>query len=208
MICNVLATGSTGNAVLYHNSILVDCGVPFSTIKPYLQSIQIVLLTHRHLDHININTLKRLQFERPSLRIGCGEFMVEHLEGLKNIDVYNHGALYEYGEFQISPVKLFHDVPNYGYRIFKGGHAIIHCTDTYTLEGITAKNYDLYSIEHNYNEDTINAEIFELDKTGQFAHQRGSFNSHLSEQQAREFIFKNKGEKYEVVRLHESSTQL
>ena len=134
--------------------------------------------------------------------------MVEHLEGLKNVDVYEYGKLYEYGEFQISPVKLFHDAPNFGYRIFKGEHKLIHCTDTYTLEGITAKNYNLFAIEHNYNEDTINQSIEDAEAKGEFSHQRRSFNSHLSEQQARQFIFENKCEECEVLRLHESSTQL
>jgi L-ascorbate metabolism protein UlaG (beta-lactamase superfamily) len=202
----VIATGSTGNAVLYHGNILVDCGVSFSKIEPYLYDIDLLLLTHVHGDHFNLATIKRLQFERPSLRIGCGEWMVEHLEGLKNIDVYKFGALYEYGSVQISPIKLYHDVENFGYRIFKGDHKTIHCTDTGHLEGITAKGYDLYAIEHNYNDETIRESIYQSDSIGEYSHQRGSFNSHLSEQQARDFIFKNKGENCEILRLHESST--
>lgn len=205
---NVIATGSTGNAVLYHNSILLDCGVPFSKIESYLYDLNLILLTHIHGDHFNLATIKKLQFERPSLRIGCGSWMVEHLGGLKNIDVYEYGKLYSYGSFDISPIKLYHDVENFGYRIFKGEHKTIHCTDTYTLAGISAKNYSLYAIEHNYNEDTINQSIEAAQAVGEYSHQRGSFNSHLSEQQARDFIFKNKGENYEILRLHESSTQL
>lgn len=201
----VIATGSTGNAVLYHCNILVDCGVSFSKIEPYLYDIDIVLLTHIHGDHFNLSTIKRLQFERPSLRIGCGSWMIEYLEGLRNIDIYEYGKIYDCGAFKISPVKLYHDVENFGYRIFKDNYKIIHCTDTAHLEGITAKNYDLYAIEHNYNEDTIWGSISESESKGEFSHQKDSFNSHLSEQQARDFIFKNKGEKYEVLRLHESS---
>jgi ribonuclease BN (tRNA processing enzyme) len=204
----VIATGSTGNSVLYHGSILVDCGVPFSKIEPHLYDINLLLLTHIHGDHFNLATIKKLQFERPSLRIGCGSWMVEHMEGLKNIDVYEYGKLYDYGTIQISPINLYHDVENFGYRIFKGDHKTIHCTDTMHLEGITAKCYDLYAIEHNYNEDTINQSIESAQNIGEYSHQRSSFNSHLSEQQAREFIFKNKGEVYDILRLHESSMQL
>ena len=43
-----------------------------------------------------------------------------------------------------------------------------------------------------------------IEAGGGFAHQKGAINSHLSEQQARDFIFKNAGENYKVVRLHES----
>ena len=204
---NVISTGSTGNAIIYHNSILVDCGVPYSLLAPYKNDIQLILLTHCHGDHLNISTLKRLQFERPGLRIGCGEFLVEFLEGLKNIDVYSAGKVYDYSWFKVSPVILYHDVKNFGYRIFMGEHKTLHCTDTYTLQGISAKNYDLYAIEFNYDEDTVWETIIEKESRGEFAHQRGSINSHLSRQQAQDFILKNAVDKqYNILRLHESKS--
>lgn len=202
---NVLATGSKGNAVIYHKSIMVDCGVPYSKVEPYVKDLQLVLLTHEHKDHINVGLLIRLLFERPTLRIGCGEWMLKHFNLRKNIDVYEAGNGYDYGNFKISAIKLYHDVPNFGYRIFKGDHKTIHCTDTANLEGITAPKYDLYAIEHNYNSDTINESIAKIEAKGEYAYQKAAINSHLSEQQARDFIYKNKGDKYEVLRLHESS---
>ncbi|MGL5262615.1 MAG: hypothetical protein ACRC9P_09550, partial [Bacteroides sp.] len=39
---------------------------------------------------------------------------------------------------------------------------------------------------------------------GEFAHQRGSINSHLSKQQAQDFILKNAGDDYEFIMLHQS----
>ena len=201
----VIATGSKGNSVLYHNSIMVDCGVPFSYLKPHLRNIQLVLLTHVHQDHLNLKTLRKLADERPTLRIGCGEFLKDKLEGFKNVDIYQSGQVYDYGVFKIVPVTLYHDVPNFGYRIFKGDHKMIHITDTATLEGIEANGYDLFAIEHNYDEDTVFGKIEKLKASGQFAYQEGAINSHLSEQKAREFIYKNKSEHSQVLRLHETS---
>lgn len=201
---HIIASGSTGNAVLYHNAILVDIGVPFSLIKPHLHDIQLVLLTHVHKDHINIDTLTRLVRERPTLRIGCGQWMADHVGGFRNVDLYTIGELYNYGAFQVSPVKLFHDVETCGYRIFKGETKIIHCTDTAHMEGITAKDYDLFCIEHNYNEETIQEVIATLEARGEYAYMKGSINSHLSEQQARDFFYKNKGDHSQLVRLHET----
>jgi len=114
----VLATGSTGNAIIYHNTILVDCGVPYSILKPYIQNIQIVLLTHSHGDHINKSTLNKLASERPALRIGCCSWMSEHVAGIRNVDFYEIGQMYNYGSFSVSPIKLYHDVENCGYRFF------------------------------------------------------------------------------------------
>lgn len=200
----VIKSGSTGNAVIYHNNIMVDCGVTFASVLPFLYDIQIILLTHVHKDHFNIKTLKKIQSERPTLRIGCGEWLGNELKGFKNIDIYEIGQIYDYNLFKISPIKLYHDVPNCGYRIFKDNTKIIHATDTAHLQGITAKGYDLYAIEHNYNEDTVYDIIEYKTLNGEFTHEKGAINSHLSEQQARDFIFKNAGTKYEVLRLHES----
>jgi len=200
----VISTGSHGNAVIYHGSILVDCGVPFSLLEPYVNDLQIILLTHSHNDHINLSTIKKIQFERPSIRLGCCEWMVPLLEGVRNIDVFEIGELYDYGPFQISPILLYHDVPNNGYRIFKDDHKTIHATDTAHLEGITAKHYDLFAIEHNHDSDYAIKIIEEKQKRGEFAYERGSLNSHLSEQQATDFIFKNMKDTSQILRLHES----
>jgi phosphoribosyl 1,2-cyclic phosphodiesterase len=207
MIYQVIASGSEGNAVFYHGEILVDCGVPFTSLKSHLYKIKIILLSHEHSDHLNLNTLTRIALERPTLRIGAGPFLAEKLKNFRNVDIYEIGKLYDYGSFQISPVKLYHDCENYGFRIFKGDHKIIHCTDTAHMKGITAKGYDLYALEHSYDEDTISEIIAEKERKGVFSYEKGAVNSHLSEQQARQFIFENAGAKYEVLRLHESSRE-
>lgn len=203
----VISTGSKeGNCVIYHNSIMLDCGVPYSRVKSVEKDVQIILLTHVHSDHINIKTLKKLQYNRPTLRIGCCEWMMPLLDGLNNIDIYEIGKIYNYGSFKLSPIKLYHDVENCGYRIFKEDYKAIHATDTQHLDGITAKDYDLYSIEHNYDEDMALEAIRISERTGDFCHAKGSINSHLSHQQAFEFIIKNRKESSEVVKLHQSST--
>jgi len=204
-ICEIIGSGSSGNAVLYHREILVDIGLPYKKIEPYKKEIQLVALTHEHLsDHLNISALVNLCKERPSLRVCCGEWMVKYLEGIKNIDILEPGKIYDYGSFKISPIVLFHDVLNFGYRIFKGDHKTIHITDTSHVIGISAKNYDLIAIEFNYDEETIFDSIARKEAKGEYAYQKGAINSHLSQQQAKEFIFKNAGKHSKVVRLHES----
>jgi len=203
----IIASGSTGNCEIYLNSIVVDMGIPFAQIKPYLYDLKIVLLSHFHGDHFNLATIKKLAFERPSLRFACGEWLADKLEGISNVDVLKLNQWYDYGDFKISIGQLYHDVPNCFFRIDNGFYKIFRATDTAHLEGITAPNYDLYAIEHNYNEETINDSIARIEANGGFAHQKGSANTHLSEQQANDFYFKNKGEHSEVVRLHESRSK-
>lgn len=154
-------------------------------------------------DHINLSTIKKIQLERPAVRVACCEWMVELLHGIRNIDVLQIGKLYDYGNFKLSPCKLYHDVPNCGWRIFKEETKIFHATDTQHLQGISAKGYDLYSIEANYDETAIWDIIREKEMRGEFSHERGSINSHLSEQQAVDFFISNKKETSQLIRLHE-----
>mgnify|MGYP000864263749 FL=1 len=204
-IAKVISSGSEGNAVIYNNAIMVDCGVAFKALEAVKRSLKIVLLTHKHGDHLKIRTLQRLQAERPTLRVACGDFLLEELPCIKNIDVLQVGKIYDYGAFKVSPVKLYHDVPNFGWRIFlPNGQKIFHATDTVHLEGITAKGYDLYAIEHNYCEEYIQQAIEEARANGEYTHAYGNINTHLSIQQARTFIEENRKESSEVLELHKS----
>ena len=204
-IAKVISSGSEGNAVIYNNVIMVDCGVSLKALEAVKRSLKIVLLTHKHGDHLKIRTLQRLQAERPTLRVVCGDFLLEELPCIKNIDVLQVGKIYDYGAFKVSPVKLYHDVPNFGWRIFlPNGQKIFHATDTVHLEGITAKGYDLYAIEHNYCEEYIQQAIEEARANGEYTHAYGNINTHLSIQQARAFIEANRKESSEVLELHKS----
>ena len=204
-IAKVISSGSEGNAVIYNNAIMVDCGVTLKSLEAVKRSLKIVLLTHKHSDHLKIRTLQRLQAERPTLRVACGDFLLEELPCIKNIDVLQVGKIYDYGAFKVSPVKLYHDVPNFGWRIFlPNGQKIFHATDTVHLEGITAKGYDLYAIEHNYCEEYIQQAIEEARANGEYTHAYGSIKTHLSIQQARAFIEANRKESSEVLELHKS----
>lgn len=204
-IAKVISSGSEGNAVIYNNAIMVDCGVTLKALQEVKRSLKIVLLTHKHGDHLKLRTLQRLQTERPTLRVACGNFLLEELPCIKNIDVLQVGKIYDYGAFKVSPVKLYHDVPNFGWRIFlPNGQKIFHATDTVHLEGISAKGYDLYAIEHNYCEEYIQQAIEEARANGEYTHAYGNINTHLSIQQARAFIEANRKESSEVLELHKS----
>lgn len=204
----IIATGSKGNSVIYNDNIMVDIGIPYKSIEPYVKNLKLVLLTHKHSDHINKVTVRRLVQERPTLRFACGEWMKDILIecGVKNIDVLELNTAYDYGICTVASIELFHDVPNAGWRIYlNDGYKIIHMTDTYTTEGIQAIGYDLFALEGNYDSDTIQDIIAEKKMLGKFAYEEGAINSHLSFQQAKAFFDENKKEDSELIRLHESS---
>lgn len=121
----------------------------------------------------------------------------------KNIDVLQIGTKYDYKLFKIVPVKLYHDVPQCGYRILFNDYKVIYMTDTKTVEGISAKNYNLYLIEANYDEDEIEQRIKQKQQECKYVYEYRVKESHLSKQQASEFLLENMKEDSEYVFMHE-----
>ena len=203
---NIISTGSHGNAVVLNNCILIDCGVPFKALKDVYKQLQLILVTHEHGDHINKTTIKRLAKERPTLRFGCCEWLVPILVECdvpkRNIDVYEIGKIYDYKAFKVSPIKLYHNVLNCGYRLFFGEKKAIYATDTEHLQGITAKDYDLYLIEANYTDEDLQERIDAKMQTGQYCYELNVANRHLSHEQASQFLLENMGSNSQYVFLH------
>ncbi len=205
---NIISTGSHGNAVVLNDNILIDCGVPFKALKSIYKQLQIVLLTHEHTDHLNRTTIKRIAEERPTLRFGCCEWLVPILiecnVSKRNIDVFKIGKLYDYSVFKVSPIKLYHDVQNCGYRLFLGGKKAIYATDTAHLNGIIAKDYDLYLIEANYEKEELQERIRVKQEAGQYSYEINVASRHLSKEQTDEFLLENMGanSRYEYLHGH------
>lgn len=204
---NIISTGSDGNCVILNGNICIDIGVAFKAVKPYIRKLKLLLLTHTHSDHINTKTLKRVVKERPTLRIGCCEWMIPKLEeaGIpkKNIDIYKIGKTNRYSLFDITPVKLYHNVPNCGYRIYIGNEKVFYATDTGHLEGITAKGYSLYMIECNYTDEDIQKRIADKEQKGEYAYEYDVLHNHLSQKQCDEFIANNAGRHSKFIYLHQ-----
>lgn len=212
MTYDILATGSSGNAVVINGEILIDCGVPMKKLREsgYIKSLKLVLLTHEHGDHFNAATVRALHKERPALRWGCCEWMVPHLleagVDVRVIDLYQEGKAFHYGEIPLSliPVLLVHDVSNCGYRIFGGdSENLFYATDTSTLDHIVAKDYDYYLIEGNHSESEIKSRIADKRARGEFAYEVRAAQNHLSQEQALDWLARNAGPNSRYVFLHQ-----
>ena len=203
---NIISSSSAGNAVVLQDIILIDCGVTFKALQEVYKDIKIVLLTHIHIDHFNPTTIKILARERPTLRFACCEWLVKDLlecnVSERNIDVLEIGKIYDYKAFKISPIKLYHNVPNAGYRVFCNGEKALYATDTEHLEGITAKEYDLYMIESNYTDEDLQERINAKLESGEYCYELNVANRHLSHEQASAFLLENMRKDSEFVFLH------
>lgn len=208
---DIIATGSSGNAVVINGEILIDCGVPMKKLREsgYIKSLKLVLLTHEHSDHFNAATVRALHKERPALRWICGEWMVPKLleAGVDKrvIDVYGTGGFLYYRNLSIAicAEKTVHDVPNCCYSIIFPAERIFYATDTSTLEHIEAKDYDLYLIEANHTRAEIEARIAEKQARGEFAYETRAAQNHLSQEQALDWLARDAGPNSRYVFLHQ-----
>ena len=203
----IISSCSTGNATIIRDIILIDCGVTFKKLEKYYKQLKIVLLTHVHQDHFNRATIKRLAQERPTLRFACCEWLLQPLLECgvekRNIDILQIGTKYDYKLFKIVAIKLYHDVNQCGYRILFDDYKVIYMTDTKTIEGISAKNYDLYLVEANYKENELEERIKQKQLQGDFTYEWRVKDTHLSEEQCVEFLLNNMGKNSEYVFMHQ-----
>ena len=210
---NIIASGSSGNATVINGHILIDCGVSLKALKPYIRDLNLVLLTHEHGDHFRPSTVRELHRQRPGLRFGCCEWMVEHLlrAGVKPtaIDVYNpeYTSVYGHRYFSVRPFRLVHNVPNCGYVIYEHGESVLYATDTGSMDEITEQGLDLYLIEGNHSEADIEAAIAEKEAAGEFCYEAAAAQNHLSKEKALEWLSRNMGQNSKFVFMHQHVTR-
>lgn len=192
---NIISTGSDGNATILEDFVLIDCGVPYKALEPYVTKLKLVLLTHIHSDHFQKRTIKRLAEERPTLRFGCCRWLAPPLLAAgvpeRQIDVLEPRTMYGYGLCNVIPFMLTHNVPNCGYKVHFPSGKVIYATDTNNLNGVQALGYDLYLIEANYRDEDIQAKIAEKKAAGQYAYEMQVLKNHLSEAKCNDFLVRN-----------------
>lgn len=203
----IISTGSQGNAVVIEDNILIDCGVSYKLIRPYADKLKLVLLTHIHSDHFNKSSIRSLARDRPLLRFGCCGWLVPVLVDMgiskRRIDVFEYGKMYGYGICNLIPVPLKHNVPNCGYKLhFADKGKMIYATDTNNLNGVTARNYDLYMIEANHTEADIKERIAKKKIAGEYAYEIQAEKNHLSKEKCDDFIYRNIGPNGVYVYMH------
>lgn len=206
----IISTGSKGNAILLENGILLDCGVSFKKLFPYLRKIKAVFISHIHSDHFKISTIKKIHFFRPDIKFLVGFFLEKEILsiGVKKSSIYvlNANKTYKFNHFTVLPFNLIHDVKNFGLKIFdaKTKEKIFYAVDTRTLSHVSAPCYDLYLVEANYSEDELKDRIENKKLNGQYIYEYRVSETHLSLQNASEWLMNNRGNngKYEFIHEH------
>jgi len=206
MTYNIISSGSKGNAVVTNDYILIDCGVPFKALQPFYKKLKIVFLTHIHGDHFNKTAIKRLAFERPTLRWACCGWLIDDLIACgvrkSNIDILTPGCINHYGLFDVEVFTTPHNVPNCGFIFEISNEKLFYATDCNSLDHVKCKNADLYMVEANYRESEIMERIAEKKANGEYPYELEVIKNHLSEEKALAWICDNAGENGQYILMH------
>lgn len=183
-------------------------GIPFKTLGKYAESLKLVFVSHQHGDHMNLATIKKLHMMRPTVRFCVGDYLYKNLINIgiskNNIDIIKPNRVYDYKILKLSPFILFHDLKNQGLRIFDKGEKILYATDTKSINHVTAKSYDYYFLEGNYSEEKILDNIKNAKDSWEIYYCQRAQETHLSIEQASNFLLDNMGEHSQYRLIHTS----
>lgn len=205
----ILATGSSGNCIILNKNIMLDCGIPYKQIKPYLKDIKLIFISHRHSDHLNRVTIKKIAYNHPTIKFLVGFYLVDTLieRGVskKNILTIDLEKWYDIGIAKVKLEALYHDVPNTALKMQIGNQKAIYIVDTNEVNHIEAKDYNLYLIEANYtDEEELENRIKQDYENGlSYSHYERVRKTHLSQQKAYNWLQKNMNKESSFVFLHE-----
>lgn len=123
----------------------------------------------------------------------------------ENIYILKSGKKYDLGLLKVKLEELYHDTPNYALKWQINDKKGIYIVDTSNVNNLIAKNYDLYLIESNYNEDILKRHIENCIDENMLYYLNRVAKTHLSFEQANDFLLENMGDKSYYQYIHQSS---
>ena len=157
---SILASGSKGNATYINvggRRILIDVGITFKDLENRLNdigvsiySIDTLLITHSHSDHIKglLNFYKKVN---PKIYMSDKTYSELDLLDIDYIPITNE---FNIDDINIKTIILSHDVACYGYIITYKDNSLVYITDTgYINEKYIdlLKNKNIYIFESNHD---------------------------------------------------------
>ena len=188
---------------------MLDCGVTYAKIKPYLNKVKLIFISHIHKDHLLPTTIQKIAYNKPTMKFVTGSKQVVRKLDELGVNRDNIIYLYNYSWFDLGIIKLklepmHHDTENCGLHFKRNGKKGLYVVDTGNIDNVNAKNYDLYLIEANYKEEVLERHKKECTQE-ELVYLNRVPRTHLSWEQANTFLIENMGENSEYQYIHESS---
>lgn len=167
-------------------------------MEEYLYDIDYLLITHRHSDHLRLNTLSRIRKGFPHIKV-IANYDVAYTIPVDIIS--NNSVEYTLKKYRILPFENLHDVPCQGYSVSFDEINIIYSTDTASLENAPRMKYDYLFLESNHDENILKT----ISNTKYGYDAIAGAMRHLSTQKCKAFYYINRREREsKLIELHQS----
>ena len=152
--------------------------------------------------------MKKIEFEKPTIKFVCRDWLVEELVKLKvpkkNIYVLKNRKTYDLGLFKVMPIDTYHDVENTSYRLDFKPITMYYATDTSKLDYLDClKGLDYYFVENNYSQKELEERIKEKEEKGEFVYEYRVLNTHMSAEEVNSFLITMMGDNSQFVYCHQ-----
>jgi Cft2 family RNA processing exonuclease len=207
----IINSGSDGNCIIINGNFMIDCGVSYKRIKNLLKNIKLIFVSHSHSDHLNKKTIKQITYNFPTIKFVVGSTdlvntLVEHSNvNKKNIYALPSNKWFDLGMLKVKLEQLEHDVPNHLIKFQIGAKKGVYIVDTNSVKNIKAKDYDLFLIEANYKKEILEKHKQEKNENDEYNHLYRVENTHLSYEEANDFLIENMKGDSQFEYIHQSS---
>ena len=194
-----LASGSKGNSIFVgtkNSRILIDAGISakatqekLQLIGVDLQTIDAILITHEHVDHIRGLQSIALKYNIPVFaNSDTARAILETMDEHPSFKIFSTGETFEFGDLEIHPFSIQHDTLDpVAFTIQSSDLKLGFCTDLgfiTTLVKTHLKNCDYLYIEANHEPAMVHASSRPMIYKQRVLSRQG----HLSNQQCAELI--------------------
>ena len=161
LIC--ISSNSSGNSFaidIGSEILLLEAGVKLSEVQKCIdfnldRSVG-CLISHVHGDHAKYSE----DYAKHGVPIFCNGDVAEKKEfAFGSACVLKEGETVSIGSFRVSPILLYHDVPNYGYIVYhKEMGCLLFASDTYKMDAYI-HGIDHWLIEANYDDRILKVNV-------------------------------------------------
>lgn len=167
-----LASGSKGNAIFVgtqQTRVLIDAGISTKTIVERLKEIQIeadtiqaILVTHEHVDHIRGLSVFCEKYNVPVIaNAETAKGIYTALSMRPRFKIFTTGEPFQFGDLEIEPFSVPHDTLDpVGFTIKMLGYKIGICTDLGHVTSLIRKSLedcDYLYLEANHEPSMVHA---------------------------------------------------
>ncbi len=120
-----------------------------ATIKPEDLNVDVVICTHNHLDHLDVDAIPRMDLKKIMFLVPSDAVPKLEELGAEKIKPFDEGERIWVGDFELEAVFADHTVPAIGVLVHHGGKTLYFSGDTYyheKLEKLKTENIDFLFI--------------------------------------------------------------